>query len=195
MNLRIVIPVRDPNLGKSRLAGVLDAEERRALNLYFFLHTLEVAIAAADSSNCFVISRSQQVLNLAEAVGAHALYEVGADLNASLEQAAEQVGGNAPLLSLSTDLPMLSTDDLIAMMTRAGNVDVLIAGDRARTGTNAMLLARPGLIPYTYGIRSLNRHADAAMRAGHRCEIIFRDGLACDVDTPADLIFTQLSAA
>ena len=64
--------------------------------------------------------------------------------------------------------------------------------DRTGTGTNALLLARPGLIPYRFGEGSLAAHRAAAEANGLRFAICERAGLATDIDQPEDLaVFSQ----
>jgi 2-phospho-L-lactate guanylyltransferase len=61
-----------------------------------------------------------------------------------------------------------------------------IAGDRAGTGTNALVISPVGRIPYLYGIGSFAAHRRAAASAGATLEIVRRAGLSFDIDTPDD---------
>lgn len=187
MSLRIVIPVRAPERGKSRLAPALSGAERAALNRRFFDHVLGVALQVAPG-RCHVISRSPEMLARAEAAGAHPMVEWSEGLNPALEQAAAQLGGDASILSLSTDLPLLGEDDLQAMIAAGRCGPVVAAPDLAGTGTNALLLARPGLIPYRYGPKSLAAHRAEADRRALAFRALALPGLARDIDTPADLL-------
>jgi 2-phospho-L-lactate guanylyltransferase len=63
---------------------------------------------------------------------------------------------------------------------------VVIAPCRHGTGTNALLLRPPGLIPFSFGPDSLSAHCAAARAAGVE-PIIYRDErVAFDLDTPED---------
>ena len=160
--MRIVIPVRDPAEGKTRLAPVLAPAEREALNRGFYRHVLDIALQVALASRIHVISRSAWVLQIAAAAGANAIAEQATGLNAALEQVAATIGRGAPLLTLSTDLPLLGAEDLAALATHSEKTEVVAACDRAGCGTNALLLRRPGLISYRYGPGSLAAHRLAA---------------------------------
>lgn len=186
MNLRIIIPARAPQLGKTRLAGALPPSQRTVLGQRLFRHVLQTAIDWAGAQAVHVISRSPEVLAQAEALGAHGIAEHGDGLNAALEQAvALLAGSNAPVITLSADLPLLAGDDLAALI--AAGTDIACATDTAADGTNALFQRRPGLIPFRYGPGSLAAHRAAALERGLAFSTIRREGLAFDVDTPADL--------
>lgn len=189
MDVRVIIPVRPLEEGKTRLAASLSPAERRALNQRFFMHVLDVCRAVLPADRCFVISRSADVLDQARARGVQAIVETGHGLNAALEQAARAASsdGQEAILALSTDLPLLSRDDLEAMIIAGERADMVIAPDSARTGTNALLMRRPGLVSYCYGSDSFSKHRAAALMSGLSIEIIERPGLSRDIDTPDDL--------
>lgn len=180
MSLRIIVPMRPLAEAKSRLGAALAPQARAALALGMFRHVLDTAQRFAPTH---VISRDPALLALA----AQPLREVGRGLNPALEQAAAQLGGPEPILALSADLPLLSADDLQAMLGLLGEADVVAAPDRAGTGTNALLLTRPGRIAYAFGEGSLAAHRAAAAANGLRFALCERAGLATDIDRPEDL--------
>ena len=75
----------------------------------------------------------------------------------------------------------------VPMAILLDRADVVAAPDRAGTGTNALLLARPGLIAYAFGEGSLAAHRAAAAASGLRFALCERAGLATDIDRPEDL--------
>jgi 2-phospho-L-lactate guanylyltransferase len=182
---RIVIPARAPQLGKSRLADALAPTEREALAMRLFQHVVGTAMAARPGTAVHVVSSSPELLARAEALGANGLAEQGEGLNEALEQASRALGGEDPILTLSIDLPLLEAADVAAML--AQEADVACATDEAGEGTNALLLRRPGLIPYAYGPGSLAAHRAAAAARGLSFAEVRRPGLARDLDLPADL--------
>ena len=64
---------------------------------------------------------------------------------------------------------------------------VVVAPDRHRQGTNALLVSPAGLIEYDFGAGSFERHCARARQAGARLEICELPSLALDVDLPEDL--------
>lgn len=193
MNCSIVIPVRPPFEGKTRLAGALCRNERSALVERMFRHVLDVAASTVRPANVHVVSRSPVLLALAAARGCHAIRETAVGLNPALEQAAGSAPTDRPLLALSADLPLLDRDDLAAMMGELAEADVVLASDRPGIGTNALLLARPRLLAYAFGEDSRRRHEDAAAVRGLGFRLFRRSSLAADLDLPEDLAL--LSAA
>ncbi|MBY0510727.1 MAG: 2-phospho-L-lactate guanylyltransferase [Rhodospirillaceae bacterium] len=187
MNIWAVIPVQPLEEGKSRLAGVLSAPERFQLNQRFFTHVLKTAVTVFPPSRVIVVSRSADVLRAAG--DAQTLSETGSgDLNVALTEAARaarRLGAEA-VLSLSSDLPVLETADLQAMCAAMAADTAVIAPDRAGVGTNAMLCPVKS-VAYAYGESSFARH-QALMEAQDLGVIAMRrEGLAFDIDTPADL--------
>lgn len=180
MSLQIVIPVRPLGEGKSRLAPVLARSARARLVERMYRHVLGLAEHCGEVS---VVSRDPRL----RAVSERPVEETGHDLNAALEQAAATLRGGSPVLVLSADLPLLTDGDLGAMTALLDRADIVAAPDRAGTGTNALLFARPGLMPYRFGPGSLAAHRTGAFAQGLRFETCARQGLATDIDQPADL--------
>jgi 2-phospho-L-lactate guanylyltransferase len=187
VNCHLLLAVRPPEEGKSRLAGTLDDRERIQLNYSMFRHVLKVGSEVFEPNRIVVISRSAALLDEVHGLGIRPLAEMGSGLNPALEQAADQAianGANA-LLSLSSDLPALTADDLHALLDAPAAI--AIGTDRARQGTNALRMRPAGAIPFRYGVGSLTAHLAEARAAGLEAMVVERPGLANDIDTPADL--------
>jgi 2-phospho-L-lactate guanylyltransferase len=186
-----LLPVHGMATGKSRLAAVLDAGARAALNRRLLMHTLEVIEEwRGDLAQCVVVSHCDEALACASAAGAQTLREpAGAGLNAALSFAAEDVvaRGGVKLLVVACDLPCLSAASLRALTARAGAAgDAAIAPDRSGLGTNALALDAGGHNAFHFGEDSYARHRAALMRAGCRVTSHVCDELAFDLDTPQD---------
>lgn len=188
MNPLVVIAVRPPGEGKTRLASALDPLARAALIERMFRHVLLVALEAVSPARCHVVSRSARLLELAAAAGATPIRELEFGLNAALTQAGTLLAGNGPILALSADLPLLQCEDIRAMADALQKSDVIAATDCAGTGTNALLLREAGLIPYAFGKDSLGRHRTLSEQRSLRFAVIRRPGLSGDIDEPADLV-------
>ncbi|ABQ66781.1 conserved hypothetical protein [Rhizorhabdus wittichii RW1] len=187
MDTHLVLAVRPPEEGKSRLAATIDSDQRSALNYKMFRHVLKIGSELFPPGQIILVSRSAALRDEVAALGGHALEESGDDLNAALEQGAAFAMGHGAgsLLSLSSDLPSLTVDDVRAMLDAPA--PVAIATDRLRTGTNALRMRPAGAIPFRYGVDSLAAHLAAATAAKLEAVVIERPGLAGDIDTPADL--------
>jgi 2-phospho-L-lactate guanylyltransferase len=91
-------------------------------------------------------------------------------------------------LIIPSDLPMISKEDVYAMLEKVKDPPVVVvAPDRKKTGTNALLVCPVGLIEYDYGPDSFERHCQHAREAGARLEICELPSLALDMDVPEDL--------
>jgi coenzyme F420-0:L-glutamate ligase/coenzyme F420-1:gamma-L-glutamate ligase len=198
LTVAAVIPVRSLEGSKSRLGGQLDAEEREALVTALLVRTIRAARGAAGITHVVVVSPDPHVLSVAAAEGADALAQSGAGLNGALDDGREWARGrHAPaLLVLPADLPFVSTEAIEAVLRRfaAGRAPaeplVGLVPDRHGDGTNALLLAPPTAIPFSFGGHSRGAHEAAARAAGAR--LVVADGpLSTDLDTADDLLLVD----
>jgi len=191
MALWAIVPVKPLRRGKSRLSGVLSPEERNDLNRRLLTHTLETLNAIPEIEQVLVISRDQAALSLAREHGARTVLENGApELNVALARATIVVKNYATrgLLIVPADLPLISPEDVNAMLYIAVDPPVVVlAPDHRRQGTNALLVCPVGLIEYDFGPGSFQRHCERALQAGARLEILELPSLALDMDMPEDL--------
>lgn len=191
MTIWAIIPVKPLRRGKSRLAGMLSEDERTQLNHALLEHTLNTLSTLKEITKVLVISRDPLALNLARQYDARTVQEEGTPhLNAALQRAtiAAQAGRALGILILPADLPLITTEDIRALLDRAVKPPVVaIAPDRHKRGTNALVISPAGLIEYAFGEDSFQRHSELAKQAGARLEIVDSPSLALDLDTPEDL--------
>lgn len=182
----ILIPVKPFASAKSRLSEVMDENARETLARRLFAHVLGQARQVAD---VLVVSRDEDALAQARMAGAMTLREVCEGHNPALAQALLKLDrmARAPVLIVSSDLPLLDTQDLRVMLAPPVGVSVMIATDTAGQGTNALYLAHPAVLGLSFGPDSRAAHERCARRAGLGCCVIRRDGLARDLDMPEDL--------
>ena len=191
MTLWAIVPVKPLRFGKSRLAEVLTPDERTDLNRRLLAHTLDTLTAVPEIEHVLVVSRDQAALALARSYGARTVQENGApQLNVALARATIVAKNYATrgVLIVPADLPLITTEDVQAMLARAKDPPVVVvAPDRHRLGTNALLVCPVGLIDYEYGPNSFERHCQRAVQAGARLEVCELPSLALDMDLPEDL--------
>jgi 2-phospho-L-lactate guanylyltransferase len=191
MTLWAIVPVKPLRRGKSRLSGVLSEGERTDLNSHLLAHTLDTLNAIPEIEHILVISRDQAALALAREHGARTVQENGvSDLNIALARATIVARNYTTrgVLVLPADLPLLTPEDVHAMLERVESPPVVVvAPDRHRQGTNALLICPPGLIEYDFGPGSFQRHCLRAHQAGARLEVVELPSLGLDVDLPEDL--------
>ena len=191
MTLWAIVPVKPLRRGKSRLADVLSQDERTDLNRYLLENTLNTLNEISDIEHVLVVSRDSEALSMARDLGARTVQENGTpDLNIALARATivAQTYATRGVLILPVDLPLITPEDVRAMMERIGEPPVVVvAPDRYRDGTNALLVCPSGLIEYQYGPGSFGKHCELARAAGARLEICELPSVALDLDNPEDL--------
>jgi 2-phospho-L-lactate guanylyltransferase len=191
MTLWAIIPVKPLRRGKSRLAGTLSEDEREQLNQSLLEHTLDTLTNLKEIEQVLVVSRDPHALTIARNHGARTVQEDGQPhLNMALQRATvvAKVYATRGVLVLPADLPLLSREDVLALLDKASQPPVVvIAPDRHRKGTNALLMSPAGLIEYDFGDDSFQRHCERARRAGARLEVVELPSLGLDLDLPEDL--------
>ena len=191
MTLWAIVPVKPLRRGKSRLAGALSEDERAELNETLLQHTLKTLSGLKEVEQVLVVSRDPQALTVARQLGARTVREDGQpQLNTALTRATvvAQVYATRGVLILPADLPLISEEDVLTLIERADDPPVVvIAPDRHRRGTNALLLSPSGLIEYDFGENSFEKHCQLAREAGARLEIVDLPTLGLDLDLPEDL--------
>jgi 2-phospho-L-lactate guanylyltransferase len=194
-----VVVARTGPSAKSRLATTLSPSQRAALARRMLRAILE-ACAAARLAGTLVVTEADAGAALATELGALALPDPGAGLNAAvslgLDVVAQQAPGSAALV-LPGDVPLVQPGDLHAMVEAAGDHPrvVVLVPDAAGRGTNALLVRPPRLIEPSFGEPSFERHLRAARKAGLAITLELPN-LALDVDDEARLTaFAPLTGA
>jgi len=191
MTLWAIVPVKPLRRGKSRLASVLTQDERADLNQRLLVHTVDTLRSLSEIEQVLVVSRDPAALALARSHGARTVQENGSpQLNVALARATILAKNyiTRGVLIVPADLPLITPEDVRAMLDRAKYPPVVVvAPDRHRQGTNALLVCPVGLIDYEFGPGSFQRHCDLASKAGARLEVCELPSLALDVDFPEDL--------
>jgi 2-phospho-L-lactate guanylyltransferase len=189
--LAIIIPVKSPREGKSRLAGELSARGRHLLNLQLLRHTFDQVAGLSDIADIRVVSRSPDVLAEAFQRGFSTSLETGqSGLNEAVTLGAHhaQVAGAGAIMVLPIDLPGVTADMLRSTIAEfRDGPEVMIVADRRADGTNLLLWRPVDTARFHYGIGSASRHAEAAQAQGLR--VVMREDpvLSFDLDTPQDL--------
>jgi 2-phospho-L-lactate guanylyltransferase len=191
MTFWAIVPVKPLRRGKSRLAEVLSLNERTDLNRYLLENTLQTLKDIPTIEQVLVVSRDYEALAIARDQGARTVQENGtSDLNLALARATfvAKTYATRGVLILPVDLPLVTAEDVVAMLEKAGEPPVVVvAPDRNGDGTNALLVCPAGLIDYEYGPGSFERHCQKARNLGARLEICELPSLALDLDNPEDL--------
>lgn len=179
-----IIPVKGADLGKQRLAGVLDGPGRKDLVAAMLGHVVMVVQAVEGIDRVALLGTSRH--GLPESL--HLMRDPGTGLNPALTSAvstAAQAGATRVVIVFA-DLPQLTSDEVALL---AATPDIAAAPDRHGTGTNALSLPLPAASGFTlaFGPDSFTRHQAEAARIGLPLTMIHSPGLQRDIDEPADL--------
>jgi 2-phospho-L-lactate/phosphoenolpyruvate guanylyltransferase len=183
-----VIPIKGLYNAKTRLSSVLSPDERGELAREMLLHVLGALHASAAIDSIGVISQLPDELDLPSYVTIIPQTEQG--LNNLLEQGRHwAITENADaLLVLFADLPLLTPDDITAMVHRGESANtVVLAPDRHGCGTNALLTHPAGLGRFAFGPSSFEAHTELAKSAGAQLQVYHSAGMSLDIDTLDDL--------
>ncbi|MDE2462858.1 MAG: 2-phospho-L-lactate guanylyltransferase [Alphaproteobacteria bacterium] len=181
MNWIALIPVKEPEVCKTRLAEHLSSTERARLCEQMLAHVLDVLSHCPGIGPVVVLSRRRPVLW----TGAWIVDE-GRGLNEELTACMTKLGGQR-IAILHSDLPLLCVDDVTALI-EAAELDPALAQDRHGSGTNAFALPNASDVTFAFGQDSLRRHQQLLRGRVH---VVKRPGLALDIDTPADLVYAE----
>lgn len=186
-----IVPVKPFSRAKSRLAAVLSPEQRESLAQHMLRQSLHLLIGMQTFAEVLVVSRDSKALKIAHDYHAHTIQETGApELNAALLRAGQVAAsrGAQGVFVMPADLPLVTADDIEQILYLGRyNFSVVLVPDQAEDGTNGMLVAPPGLIPFTFGVGSFARHKALAEAAGANVQIYHSTHMALDIDLPADL--------
>jgi 2-phospho-L-lactate guanylyltransferase len=188
------VPFKGPVGSKRRLAALLSPEERARLSVAMLNLVLRELLLAEGIERVLLLTppglervwpEHERLLVVDEPPS-----EAGADgLNPALRraQATAAAAGVARLLIVPGDLPLIGAEDVALLVESANEAAVVIAPDRAETGTNALLLTPPTAIGPSFGEGSFQQHQRLAADAGLTVAVVHQPGLALDLDTPADI--------
>lgn len=191
----VVIPVRGLNGGKSRLASVLNADQRAVLIGSMATQVIDAVTEAGFADSIIVVSREADLLQrLRSASGKTELlyqpdHSIG--LNAAIDLGRrDALDRNAErILVLSADLPLLTPASLSRFAQDEDLDDVTLVTDRAGLGTNAVMLHGSATVeqfPFHFGRNSRRLHREAAAHlSASYVERCVRE-IALDLDTPDD---------
>ena len=183
MEVLAAVPVRQSISPKSRLASVLSPQVRRLLSLEMAARVLG-AISEAGARP-LVLAADLQVLDWATKGGWDAILDQQPSLNAAAAGAVEV----AERLDLSwmvvhADLPLLGPEDIRLAMEAVISVGWVLAP--SSDGGTSLVGGRDDLgFEFAYGKGSFHRHLSLLRHRSPR--IIYRLGLALDLDRPSDL--------
>lgn len=186
-----LVPVKDMRDAKQRLSPVLDAAERRELFRAMLEDVLGALAGVGGLAGVLLVTRDADALSLAERHGARVLHESenrGHTRASTLGAQALARDGASGMLQLPGDLPLLTPDDVAAVLAAHGEAPAItLAPSHDGRGSNAVASSPPDLLPLGFGDDSFAPHVARARGLGVEPAVVRRDGIGLDVDGPDDL--------
>ena len=177
----VVVPIKSFRSAKTRLSGVLNDTDRRALAE----RCAEAVLDAARPLTVFVVCDDPEVADWARGRGARVVSPDRPGLNEAVTagRGTARDHGFERVLVVHGDLPR--AEPLSPLADESG--DVVIVPDRRADGTNALLVPSTSDFVFRYGPGSFDAHLAEARRCGLTVRIVNRPDLALDIDTLDDL--------
>jgi 2-phospho-L-lactate guanylyltransferase len=186
-----VVPIKERQRSKERLAPLLSREMRGALMLAMIADVLAALAATPAIAGIAVVTVDLAARRLAQGYGARIIEtgardgHTGAVMMAARLLADEGRGG---MLTVPGDIPLVTAGELAALVgAHSLAPSFTIAPSRDQQGSNAILCSPPDAVALRFGEDSFSPHLRAAEARGIRPTVVRLPGIALDIDTPEDL--------
>ena len=187
-----LVPVKNLQHAKQRLASVLDAGERRGLFRAMLEDVLSTLSQCEGLAGVVLVTRDSEARALAARYGARVLEEAhnrGHTAASSFGARLLAEEGAPGMLQLPADIPLVTPQDIdVLLQAHARAPAVTLAPSRDEQGSNAVACSPPDVLPLRFGDDSYFPHLHRARSLGIEPGVVHRPGLALDVDTPDDLL-------
>jgi 2-phospho-L-lactate/phosphoenolpyruvate guanylyltransferase len=188
-----IVPVKNFESGKSRLASLLTVEERVKLSELFLDYTLNTLTNTSAISNVVVVSSDKRAEGIAKIHNVKFLQEKkNQGVNAAVALADVYISEYAvdATIVIPQDLPLLLPEDIERICTSAQEHEkcLVICPSLRFDGSNALLRRPPLLISTHYDNDSYNVHIKKAKASDAIIKIIKTKRIMTDIDTVEDVI-------
>jgi 2-phospho-L-lactate/phosphoenolpyruvate guanylyltransferase len=185
----ILVPVKNLNEAKQRLAPVLDQAARTELAQAMLQDVAQALASWEKRPEVAIVSCDPFAVSLACKHG----FEVIADHKNSGETDAIEMATRVceargmDTLVIPADIPLIQAWEMQAILDAAPKVGSVLVPAGDGRGTNAVLRRPAALFPLRFGNDSFKPHLAAARATGERCVVLSLPGIGVDVDNPGDL--------
>jgi 2-phospho-L-lactate/phosphoenolpyruvate guanylyltransferase len=187
-----VLPIKDTDDAKRRLAGVLSAPRRQELALAMFEDVLATLSRVRELAGIFVVTADPAAAAIAPRHGARVLSDGAHEGHTGAVAAAARRLENKTMLTLPGDVPLVEEEDIRQLidahrdaLRRDARAFVIVPA-RDERGSNAILCSPAGAVPLTFGTDSFLPHLATARRCSIEPKVLKLPRVALDIDTPED---------
>jgi len=186
-----VVPIKELDGAKQRLAPLLTPQQRRALIEVMMTEVLEAVVTVPGLAGTIVVTLDQQATALAGRLGARVLTDGARDghtgsVNAGLQLLARE--GRGGMLTLPADIPAVTSQEIsLVLGAHLPGRSFTISPAHDHMGSNTVICSPADAVPLRFGDNSYYPHLEAAQRCGIEPTVMHQPGIAMDIDHPADL--------
>lgn len=186
----ILIPVKNLDRAKQRLARVLDQPARTELAQAMLTDVLHAICAWEGRPEVSLVTSDAFAVELARKLGVRIIPDdanLGETDAIARATAICEARGIESTLVIPADIPLITAGELqkiYSAVPSQGSVLVPAADGR---GSNAILRRPAGLFPLRFGNDSFQPHLAAARATGFTCNVLNLAGIGLDIDSPEDL--------
>lgn len=186
-----VIPVKELDGAKQRLAGLLSPAQRRALIEVMVREVLAAVAGTRGLAGIMVVTLDPEITALAAQLGVRVVTDGARDghtgsVTAGLRLLARE--GRGGVITLPGDIPAATSAEIEAVLAaHLAGPSFTISPAHDDLGSNAVICSPPDSVPLRFGENSYFPHLEAARRMGIEPTVIRQPGIAMDIDHPVDL--------
>lgn len=191
-NVWALVPIKQLDRAKSRLATVLDASERKTLAKAMLCDVLGTLSRVDGLAGILVVTSDAEAASIAAGFGATVVSDpVEGGLNAAVRHGmcwldAEHEAG---AIVVPGDVPFVTRAELDSVLKAMRSSQIVIAPARRDGGTNILAMKPPSLLSPSFGPDSFARHVSGARSLGIEPTTLLLEGASHDIDVAADLAF------
>ena len=188
-----VVPIKETEDAKRRLAGVLDLPQRRALALAMFEDVLAMLSRVRELAGIVVVTADPAATAIARRYGARVSSQGAHDGHSGAVAAAARRLASQGMLTVPGDIPLVEAEDIRKLVeayrdaSDRGAPAFVIVPARDERGSNAVLCSPATAVPLRFGADSFFPHLAAAKGRGIDPTVLKLPRIALDIDTPDDL--------
>jgi 2-phospho-L-lactate/phosphoenolpyruvate guanylyltransferase len=195
-----VLPVKELDGAKQRLAGLLSPAQRRALAEAMLGEVLDALAATRGLAGLVLVTCEPVAIAAAHRLGARIVTDGARDGHTGSVGAATRIlarEGHGGMLVVPGDIPAVTAAELeVLLAAHRPAPSFTIAPAHDELGSNAVLCSPPDAVPLRFGDDSYVPHLKAARACGIDPLVVPLPGIAMDIDHPADLAaFVRLPQA
>jgi 2-phospho-L-lactate guanylyltransferase len=186
-----VVPIKELDGAKQRLAPLLSPAQRRALIEVMMGEVLEAVAETSSLAGIIVVTVDPQATALATRLGARVVTDGARDGHTGSVMGGVRLllkEGRGGMLTLPADIPAVTPQEIsLVLGAHLPGRSFTISPAHDLLGSNTVICSPPGAVPLRFGDNSYYPHLEAAEKSGIEPMVMPQPGIAMDIDHPVDL--------